>query len=248
MIFFRLYIIKMMTEYIVEYQIEKLLAWVLYSVGLWIFCRYWHGNFSKKRNPIQIENIVSPSISTERLKTERLITENRQLKAENEQLKGNSDQQKAEIEQLKTELEQWKKWGRNESEHAKTLKNQNDILFETLNKTNKERELDLEKEAISAMTEKPENDFVFDSGATTGEIDAMVQVMKGRPLFPKVQNQAVHAIQKTQGTDLYHQLMDRIDGAKQQVEEALNETKQPDQDNINVDDEDWKNFDINKYV
>ena len=83
-----------------EYPFEKMLAFLVYSVSLWMFCRFWYGNVSKDaNNQAQTNDIVPPSISTERFKNERLINENRQLKTENEQLK-------TECEQLKTKLEQ----------------------------------------------------------------------------------------------------------------------------------------------
>jgi len=100
---------------------------------------------------------------------------------------------------------------------------------------NKQQKLNLERETVPAITEKPEN-------GATDEFEAMVQVMKGRPLIPKTQNQAINVIQKVKGTEIYNKLIDRIDCAKQQVETALNDTKQPDYVN------DWKNFDISKYM
>ena len=123
---------------------------------------------------------------------------------------------KNENEQLKTELEQWKKIGRRENENLKAMKIQNGILLEALNKANKQRESE------EADIEKPET--------TTDEFETMVQVMKGSP------NQK----------DLYHQLMDRIDGSKQRVEEALNGTEEA--DCVNADKVDLSNFDINKFV
>ena len=211
-----------------EYQFERLIAWLFYSIGLWIFCRYWYGNFFQKREPIQIENIVPPSISAERFKRERLMTENQKLNTEIEKLKISNEQMKAEVVQLKSDLENWKKLARRELETINSLKAQNDTLSEALNKANKQQKSNLERETVPAMTKKHENGVI-------DEFDAMVQVMKGRPL-------AVNTIQKTQSTEIYNKLIDKIEGAKQQVETALNDTKQPDCVN------DWKNFDINKYM
>jgi len=186
-----------MSNYITEYQFVKLFAWLIYSVGLWIFSRYWFENFPKKRKIVQIENIVPPSTSAERLKTEQLMTENRKLNTENERLKGNSEQQKAEIEQLKTELEKWKRFGRRESENLKAVKAQNDILFEALNRANQRREVDFEEEAVPAMTGKPENGATDDFGTTTDEFEAMVEVMKGRPRsFQKFKNKPFKPFKK----------------------------------------------------
>ena len=231
----------------------KFLALIIYSFTLWIFFRYW-------------DNEIAPERKNERLKTERLIDENEQLITENGQLKikggqlmseitqlkaengqkknqnaqlmTENAQMKAESAQLKVSLEQWKKFGRKENETVKMLKSQNSILFETLNRTNKERELELEKELEreTVPAGKPENGSVFDCGVSTNEIDAMIQVMNGRRVVPKVQNQVVQTIQKTHGTELYNQLIDRINGAKQRVEEALNGDVQTYSER---DDDDW---------
>jgi len=199
------------TDYIDDIdKLLKFLGVISYSCLLWILCRFW-------------DNEIAPERKNERLKTERLTDENEQLITENGQLKIKGGQLMSEITQLKAEigqkktqngqlmteiaqlkvsLEQWKKFGHKENETVKMLKSQNSILFETLNRANKERELELE----TVPAGKPENGSVFDCGVTTNEIDAMVQVMNGRRVVPKDQSQIVQTIQKTHGTELYNQL------------------------------------------
>jgi len=203
-----------------EYQIERLLAWLIYSVALWMFSRYWHKTMLKKDKCPQIEDVIIPSVSVERLEVKRLTAENQQLMTESRKLK-------TENAQLKTELEKWKKIEKRESENLKAMKIQNDILFEALSKANKQRELE------ETDVEKPK--------ITSDEFDAMVQVMKDNPIIPKNQKQAF----KTQRIDLYNQLIDKIDGSKQRIEAALKDTEQSDYENTEVD---LTNFDIRNYV
>ena len=226
-------------DFFIEYQLEKLLAGISYSVALWMFSRFWFDNFSKKSKLVQKPNLVHPSVSTERFRNEQLMKDNQRLETEIEQQKVNCEHLKAENEQMKTDLIKWKRFGNQESEKLKSLKAQNDILFEALNKANKQQEIVLEKEEVPFMTQKPE------IVATTDEFETMVQVMKGHPLIQKTQNKAVNAIQKTQGTELYNKLIDRIGGAKERVEEALNDTEQSNYVETQVD---LTNFDIRNYV
>jgi tellurite resistance protein len=132
------------------------------------------------------------------------------------------------------------------SEEFNMLKSQNSILFETLQSVNRaNNKPEPEEEFVPVMTGIPERGAVLDSGVTFDELEAMVQVMKGYPVTQNTKNQAVNTIQKTHGTDFYNQLLDRISGAKQQVEVALNSEKQT--DSVKSDDN-LENFDISKYV
>jgi cell division protein FtsB len=193
-----------------EYQWIKLLAFLAYSVALWIFCRFWYGNVPKDENKRdQIKDIAYLPVSMEQLKNEQLMSENRQLKIENEQ--------------LTTKLGQWKDLdakNKQLTDNVNILKAQNDTLFEalqTVNKASREHELLSDKEFVPTVTGKPENGLVYDSGTSTDEFEAMIQVMKGRSVTRNTYGQAVQAIHKTQGTELYNQLTDRIAGAKQRL-------------------------------
>ena len=113
--------------------------------------------------------------------------------------------------------------------------------LQTVNKANREYKLLPDEEFVPALTGKPENGLVYDSGTSTDEFEAMIQVMKGRPITRNTYGQAVQAIRKTQGTELYNQLTDRITGAKQRLEDALNAK-------YDKDDVDWNDSDVMKYV
>jgi ATP phosphoribosyltransferase regulatory subunit HisZ len=120
----------------------------------------------------------------------------------------------------------------------KTLKTCNKALtnsLQTINETNKSLVVK-EKYAHSTF----QND-VFDSGTTFDEIDAMVQIMNGRRVSRQIYDQGLQAIHKTQGTEIYDRLIEKIAGAKQQVEGALNAENEKNDDG-------WDNFDIKKYI
>ena len=214
-----------MIDYIIEYQIDRFFVWLIYSIVLWIFSRFWFNNFSQKQQIIQVESFIPPSISAERFKSEQLMNENHRLKTEIEQFKVDNERLKVEIEQLKTDLDKWQKLARREVETIKSLKAQNEDLSEALNKANKQQETDFEEKSEKVTT--------------TDEFDTMVQVMKGRPL---IKNQAV---QKAKGTEIFNKLIDRTEAYKQQVEAALNDMEQADCENTAID---LTNFDIRKYV
>ncbi|MDR1582246.1 MAG: hypothetical protein LBS55_03140, partial [Prevotellaceae bacterium] len=76
------------------------------------------------------------------------------------------------------------------------------------------------------------------------EFEAMIQVMKGRPVSGEVQRQAVQAMQKTEGTEIYSHLLGSISGAQERVWEALNGMGQADSGNSDSS----GNFDVMKYI
>jgi len=208
----------------IEYQWTKLLAFLVYSVALWIFCRYWHQDISpKEKNCNQIKNIVPASVSTERFRTEQLKKENEELKEKYEEAMKVNKRLCEKNEQLETEI--------------KTMKNCNEALMEALHTVRETgKKLNIKEEFIPGVT-----DCVYDSGTSTDEFEAMIQVMKGHQVTRNTYRQAVQAIHKTQGTDLYNQLEDRIVGAKQRLEDALNA-------GYDNGDDDWNNFDVMKYI
>ena len=224
-----------------EDNVIRLFSWVMYSALLWLFFRFVHGYFPDdvKRAQMQLNTEI-----------ENLKSKNAQMNAENEQMN-------VENAQLKTKLEKWIDNARRLdvdnkqlTENLKIAKIQNDTLLEALRVVNKAKtaqELDLEDEFVPIAPQKPEKDTVFDSGATTDEYDAMIQVMQGGAIAQNTKNKAVHAIKKTHGTDIFDKLCNMIGGAKQRVEEALNDTNDTNPFLANKD-EDWENFDITKYV
>ena len=217
-----------LNSYIIEYQLDKLLALLVYSVALWIFCRYWHQETPQKENNCNpIKNIVPASVSTERFRTEQLKTENEELKAKYEEAMKVNKCLCEKNEQLETEI--------------KTVKNCNEALMETLHTVRETgKKLNTKEEFIPAITGKID-ECVYDSGTNINELEAMIQVMKGRTVTRNTYGQAVQAIRKTQGTDLYNQLTDRIAGAKQRLEDALNA-------GYDNGGDDWNNSDIMKYI
>ena len=181
-----------LNSYIIEYQLDKLLALLVYSVALWMFCRYWHRDISPKENNCNpIKNIVPASVSTERFRTEQLKMENEELKAKYEEAMKVNKRLCEKNEQLETEI--------------KTMKNCNEALMETLHTVRETgKKLNVKEEFTPAITGKIDY-CVYDSGISTDEFEAMIQVMKGHPVTCNTYGQAVQAIRKTQGTDLYNQ-------------------------------------------
>jgi hypothetical protein len=86
--------------------------------------------------------------------------------------------------------------------------------------------VDLEEEGIPIVTERERS--LFDSGTTLDEFEAVVKVLKGNPLSHVEKKDAVHSMIKIKGTDIYNQLLDRIDGAKERALEALDEKESTD--------------------
>ena len=129
-----------------EYQWIKMIAFLVYSVALWIFFRFWY------------QDVFSEELKE---KYEEAMKENKWLCEKNEQ--------------LETEI--------------KAVKNSNETLIEALHTV----------------------------------------------------REAIQTILKTQGTELYNQLTDRISGAKERLEEALNT-------GYDVGNDDWNNSDIAKYI
>jgi hypothetical protein len=133
------------------------------------------------------------------------------------------------------------------AEQIKTARGYNEILkeaLETIREANRKTRLERDEEIIPIPTGKPENDSVYDSGTMPDEFDAMVQVMKGRPVSSEVQRQAVQAMQKTEGTEIYNRLVESISGAQEQVREALNGMEQTDSGNGDAS----GSFDVMRYV
>jgi chromosome segregation ATPase len=200
-----------------EYQWTMVIVLPVYSAALWMCCRYWYTNPSEKEQP---DNPAPVSVSAE------------------ESQKG--------IQGLRTENEELGTKPGQAGETGKRLYEQNTRLegeIKTLKECNRQL-----TEALQALKEigrkplNPESGVIFDSGTTCDEFEAMVQVMKGRPVTRDVHIQAVQAMRKTEGTVICSQLVDIISGAKERVEEALNE-----QPNSVVGDS-FENSDIMKYI
>jgi predicted nuclease with TOPRIM domain len=176
----------------------------------------------------------------EQVQLERLKKENEQLKTENAQLDAKLNQV---VDICRRAIEK----NRRLAEQIKTARGYNEMLKEALDairEANRKTRLEREEETMPIPTGKLENDSVYDSGTMPDEFDAMVQVMKGRPVSSGVQRQAVQAMQKTEGTEIYNRLVGSISGAQERVREALNGTGKADNGNSDS----AANFDVMRYV
>jgi hypothetical protein len=201
-----------------EYQYTLLFAFIACFVALWMCCRFWYRDSHQKATSREEPDVLPEPDYREQLQSERLKKENEQLKVENGQLK-------AKLNQAVDICQQSIEKNMRLAEQIKTVRNYNEILKEALGairEANRKTQLEREEETISIPTGKPDNDSVFDSGTMPDEFEAMVQVMKGRPVSGEVQQQAVQAMQKTEGTEIYSHLLGSISGAQERVQEALN--------------------------
>ena len=223
-----------------DFQFETLFVLPAFPAVLWLFFHILHVIKSKDKNG-QVQTDDAEKSSEDWHEIERLTAENRQIKNE--------------CRQFRTNMEEWIKRAKDLnvkynklSEEFNMLKSQNSILFETLqsvNRANNKPEPEPEEKFVPVMTGIPERSAVLDSGVTFDELEAMVQVMKGSPVARNIKTQTINTIQKTRGTDLYNQLLDRIGGAKQQVDKVLNSEKQADSVKSDYNTE---NFDINNFI
>jgi hypothetical protein len=217
------------------------LVFLIYTIACWMTCRFlYHDSPMKENSREQPDNPVPMSIPAERFKTERFIKENEQLKDENAQLKTKLDRLTAFCEGLQEKNGQLTEWQKTTKIYIATLSE----ALQAVKEANNRQAVDLEDENRQQPCMKADDDAVYDSGTTTDEFGAVVQVMKGRPITGEAQQQAVQAIRKTEGTDIYNQLVGRIAGAKQQIEMALNAWEQPE----SVNGDGYENFDIMKYI
>jgi hypothetical protein len=223
-----------------EYQYTLLFAFIACFVALWMCCRFWYRDSHQKATRREEPDVLPEPDYREQLQSERLKKENEQLKVENGQLK-------VKLKQVADICQQSIEKNMRLAEQIKTVRDYNEILKEALGairEVNRKTQLEREEETISIPTGKPDNDSVFDSGTMPDEFEAMVQVMKGRPVSGEVQQQAVQAMRKTEGTEIYSHLLGSISGAQERVQEALNGMEQADSGNSDSS----GNFDIMRYI
>jgi hypothetical protein len=226
-----------------EYQYTILFAFIACSVALWMCCRFYYRDSSREANRKEVPDVPEPD-GWEQVQTERLKKENKQLKIENGQLKEKL-KQVTDICQRAIE----KNWRL--EEQIKTMRGYNEILkeaFDAIREASRRElqnaQLEREENFIPLPGGRPGNDWGFDSGTVPDEFEAMVQVMKGRPVSGEVQRQAVQAIQKTEGTEIYNHLIGSISGAQVRVQEVLNGMGRGD----SRDSDSSGNFDIMRYI
>jgi chromosome segregation ATPase len=225
----------------IEDKLTVSLVFLIYSAACWLCCRLLYRDSRKtENNRKKEEHAVPKSVSAEQGRAESFMKENDVLKAENERLK-------TKLEQLAKICGKMQKRNNQLTEDVKTMKIYIDVLFEALQAvraSNKRLELELHENNLPSVIGTPDRDTVYDSGTTPDKFEAMIQVMKGSPVSNDTHRQAFQAIQKTEGTEIYNQLVGRISGASERLEAALNMVKQPE---VNID-ADGKNTDIMKYI
>jgi ribosomal protein L3 len=227
-----------------EYQCTVLFAFTAYSVALWMCSHFWYRDSHQKATCREEADVLPEPDCREQLQSERLKKENEQLKVENSQLK-------AKLKQVAGIYQRAIERNRRLEEQIKTVRGYNEILkeaFEAIRDVNRRElqndRLEREEEYIPVQTGRPDNDSVFDSGTMPDEFEAMVQVMKGRPVSGEVQRQAVQAMRKTERTEIYSHLLGSISGAQERVREALNGMEQADSGNSDS----TGNHDVMRYV
>jgi hypothetical protein len=227
-----------------EYQYTALFAFIAYSVTLWMCFHFWYRDSHQKATCREEPDVLPEPDYREQLQSERLKKENEQLKVENGQLK-------AKLNQVTDICRRAIEKNRHLKEQIKTLEGYNEIpkeAFEVIREASRKgapiSRPDNEEDVIPTPDGRPGNDWGFDSGTMPDEFEAMVQVMKGRPVSGEVQRQAVQAMQKTEGTEIYSHLLGSISGAQERVQEALNGMEQADSGNSDSS----GNFDIMRYV
>jgi predicted nuclease with TOPRIM domain len=225
-----------------EYQYTVLFAFVICFIALWMCCRFYYRDSPRKVNRRGETDVPEPEYGKQ-MQSEQLQKEKEQLKVENGQLKAKLKQV---VEICQRAIEKNKRL----AEQIKTVKGCNEILKEALEVIREANRKEIQisqrerEEIIPVQTGNPENDPVFDSGTMPDEFEAMVQVMKGRPVSGEVQRQAVQAMQKTEGTEIYSHLLGSISGAQERVREALNGMEQTDSGNGDAS----GSFDVMRYV
>jgi ribosomal protein L3 len=219
-----------------EYQYTIFFAFIACSVALWMCCRFLYRDLPRQANRMEEPDVPEPG-SREQAQAERLKKENEQLKAKLNQA----------VDVCRRVIEK----NRRLAEQIKTARGYNEILkeaFDAIREAGRRElqnaQLEREEETIPVPSGRPEADWVFDSGTMPDEFEAMIQVMKGRPVSGEVQRQAVQAMQKTEGTEIYSHLLGSISGAQERVWEALNGMGQADSGNSDSS----GNFDVMKYI
>jgi hypothetical protein len=217
-----------------EYQFTVLLVFIIYTFALWLFFRFLYRDSShKENNRNQSNNIVPVSVKREHI--ERLEKENAELKAGSEKFI-------AKIDCLTDVCETLDKRNKRLTAGVKMMKGYIDVLFDILRAV-QESNKNTVRAPDSRQPEWKER-VVYDSGTTFDEFEAMVQLMKGRPVTRDVQQQAIRTMQKNQGTEIYNQLIADIITSKEQVQAALNGGEKPDNNNGDS----LEVFDMNKYI
>jgi len=141
------------------------------------------------------------------------------LQKENSRLKISCEAQKAKIDEITAQWLQEIKMSNRQTACLMELKKQNEMLYETF------------------------NDEVYNYGMMVEELDSMVQLMKGKPASITRQQQAIQAVRKSEGTELYDLLTAGIAGAKERVQAALDAETESATGNTNDG-----NMDVMKYI
>jgi hypothetical protein len=180
-------------------------------------CRFWYRDLPRKADRREEQDVLPEPDGREQLQSERLKEETKQIKTVN---------------------------GYKVNGYNEILKEAFEVIREANRKGASISRPDNEEDVIPISGRRPGNDWVFDSGTMPDEFEAMVQVMKGCPVSDEVQRQAVQAMRKTEGTEIYSHLLGSISGAQERVREALNGMEQADSGNSDSS----GNFDIMRYV
>ena len=248
-------------------KLQILYVLIFTNIATWMLCRIWFDDILKneikeKRKYLdRVSDLIVQIDNLDKVKNElscknyRQEVEIEKLNKEIERTNEVNKQLRANYDSLVSKLKECELYA--EKVNAEKLKLENDLqneqaknktLFQALqtaNEMNRILFLESENESLPAYSGEPDFDAVSDSGTNYEEIEAMIQVMQGRTISRKVKADAVQGIQKMQGTCLYDELVDRIEGAKQRIEEALLSEEQEDS---SISDDDLAHFDIMKYV